>query len=486
MMKTPILFILSYVLFRLFFLPIEHTGDGWGYACEILKGDFFSPHHILYKPLMFGILKFIQTLGFQPNPIQLFSAINLIVGGGCLAMFYSILNLWGNSKTLNLWLLILVSFTFGFIRYSGENETYILPLFFSLVGTYFWKRKNFWYSILFMCLAVIFHQIHIFWLLAFFVPLKKNKIHFKYILFSALFLIGFYIVYAEIYNKNWYLLPFSDVQSGLVEVVPGFMNFIMTPLSFMRTFFQLHGNMVNIFLEFPYAILCWLSLALIVVLIFFNRHEINWIARRILTLIKRLFSTLNQPLGLAFALQLLFAFYSVGNAEFMVMLPFLLILWQYENIALIPLKLTHSLAVILGLWNFTFWIVPSKYMEFDQFNLKQQKISSFIVQHQLQDSTNVFVGSNHVVFNNFWEYQNLNRQIQHRNNFQLEFLSVEEFKLEKNKTGKSYFTDEASNSKGLNRKSITSNIPQKSNDLWQGFKKLSPEIQVLSETKITN
>ena len=481
MHKTPILFILFYVLFRLFLLPIEHSGDGWGYACEILKGDLFAPHHILYKPLFWGIFKSLSAMGISPEPIQLFSFLNVIFGGLCLTVFYAILKLLGQSKVLNLWLLILVSFTFGFIRYSGENETYILPLLFSLAGTYYWLKTEHWKAVSLMFVAVLFHQIHIFWLLAFFFPQKKNSIHVKYLLTATFCLIGFYLLYALAYNKNWYLLPFSDVQSGYVEVVPGIMNFVMTPISFFRIFFQVHGNVVRILSEFPFTILCWISLALICFLIISNRHEIGWTVRKMRSHFNRFFSNMRHPLGMAFILHLFFAFYSVGNAEFMVMLPFLLIFWQYKNISYIPLKLTHSLAVILGLWNLSFWIIPSKFIEFEKLPSKRLQIQQYIAEHQSQTSKNVFIGSNHVVFSNFWEYQQLRNKLD-RNDYQnLRFLSIEEFELEKDKKGKSYFTDEISSNNGFNRKKLTSNIPQKSTEsLWNDFVKIGPDISVLA------
>ncbi len=482
MKRTPVIFIWVYVLIRLFLLPIEHSGDGWGYACEILKGDLFAPHHILYKPLLWGIWKIVAAVGIYPNPIQFFSAINLIFGGLCLSVFYSILNLLGPSKILNLWLLILVSFTFGFIRYSGENETYIMPLFFSLWGTYFWLKESYWKSIFILCLAVLFHQIHIFWLVALFVPQKKNNIHVQYFLTSCIILIGFYFKYALLFGKTWYLLPFSDVQSGYVDVIPGIMNFIMTPVSFVRTFIQIHGNITVILFDNPVGILSWISLCLILFLVYTNTQEIRFTLNRIPTQFKGLFSDFVRPLGLAFLLHFLFAFYSVGNAEFMVMLPFLFILWQYNRIAVIPLKLTHSLAVILGLWNLAFWIIPGKFMEFEKFPSKLQQIYRYIENHPQENSINVYVGSNHVVFSNFWEYQMLNRCNHKQGNHLLKFLSIEEFELEKDKKDKLYFTDEISHSNGFNRKSLIANDPQKSNQiLWKGFKKIGPEIQVLDE-----
>jgi len=480
MNKTPVIFIWVYVLIRLFLLPIEHSGDGWGYACEILKGDLFAPHHILYKPMLWGLWKSFSFIGINSNPIQFFSAINLIFGGLCLSAFYSILQLLGNSKVLNLWLLILVSFTFGFIRYSGENETYIIPLFFSLWGTYFRFNECYWKSMLLMSLAVLFHQIHIFWLLALLVPQKKNQIHVKYLLTSTLILVGFYITYAILHNKVWYLLPFSDVQSGYVDVTPGIMNFIMTPISFVRTFMQIHGNIVLILFDFPIGILSWISLGLILFLVYANMQEISWTCQRIPNQLKGIWADLSNPIGIAFLLHFLFAFYSVGNAEFMVMLPFLFILWQYNRIAYIPLKLTHSLAVVLGLWNLAFWIIPGKFIEFEKFPSKLQQICRYIENHPQQNSINVYVGSNHVVFSNFWEYQTINGHNHKQVNHPLEFLSLEKFELENNKKGKLYFTDEFSHSNGFNRKSITANVPQNSNPiLWKGFKKIGPEIQVL-------
>ena len=140
MKKSITWFLIIYTILRVILLPIQHTGDGWGYACEIIKGDMFSPHHLIYKPLLFFIYKGLSSFNLNLNPIQIFSTFNILLGSFTLLIFYKTLNTIKPYTQLNFWLTFLVAFTFGFLRYSSENETYILPLFFSLLGTFFYFK----------------------------------------------------------------------------------------------------------------------------------------------------------------------------------------------------------------------------------------------------------------------------------------------------------------------------------------------------------
>lgn len=67
---------------------------------------------------------------------------------------------------------------------------------------------------------------------------------------------------------------------------------------------------------------------------------------------------------LAFVFQLLFAFYSVGNAEFMVMLPALMLLWILLNFN-IPTQPVMFFSLALLCWNILFGLAPHRYLDLD-------------------------------------------------------------------------------------------------------------------------
>jgi hypothetical protein len=83
---------------------------------------------------------------------------------------------------------------------------------------------------------------------------------------------------------------------------------------------------------------------------------------------------LHNPFFTAFLLQLAFAFYSVGNAEFMVMLPILFLLSFHDKV--IPI-FTHIHQMALGLWiyNGVFFIVPTFMGSLDDVGLTSKMLS---------------------------------------------------------------------------------------------------------------
>jgi hypothetical protein len=451
MKKSITWFLIIYTILRVVLLPIQHTGDGWGYACEIIKGDMFSPHHLLYKPLMHMIYKGLLFFNLNLNPIQIFSTFNILLGSFTLLTFYKTLNTIKPYTQLNFWLTFLVAFTFGFLRYSSENETYILPLFFSIMGTFFYFKGRLSLGILFLTTAVLCHQIHIFWLIAFLIP-QKNK---HYAILPSILSLGsiviVYVIYAKIYNVNWYSLPFYDVQQGLVDTTPGVMNFVMTPISFIRTFFQLHGNIKDLLIDHPFNFI-FIILGIVCLFVFLmNLKHIHQFNLRLFSWIRSPKMNLRNPLFIAIFLQFSFAVYSVGNAEFMVMLPFLLILWQYERIANLSLMFIHYIGMSMLIWNFTFYVIPSALYDFGGMKQKLIELNKVFQSNTESTPQNVFVTDDNIIIYNYCEYLMLTHE------FTPNFKIVSEDEFEKMPKLNRLFaiTDKDIKGKAYDRKSLT-------------------------------
>ena len=79
---------------------------------------------------------------------------------------------------------------------------------------------------------------------------------------------------------------------------------------------------------------------------------------------------------LIFVLQLVFAAYSVGNAEFMVMLPALLAIIIAKT-DWIPVKPLVVFAIALFIWNFSYGIYPNNRMHFNA----DEKVANFMIDH---------------------------------------------------------------------------------------------------------
>lgn len=279
---------------------------------------------------------------------------------------------------------LLIGACYGYMRFSTENETYILPIFLSLMGSYFFLQylngeriQKLVLSAIFFSAAALFHQIHILWFSGFFMALfqisgtKKYRDVSIFLGTGSLVVILVYVVY---YSS----LPFTarngivefvlkDVYAGRVHTGISFNNVLLTPISFVRTFIQVHGYMIKMFGLYPILVLLPLCLSIIlwvcVKAIFkfstYTKHGNRIISRAILY---------------SFALHFLFAFYSVGNAEFMVMLPLLAILWLCLNFNL-PTKPFLYIGLMLLIWNVVFGLMPNYHYDLDG----NSKLSSLVI-----------------------------------------------------------------------------------------------------------
>ena len=114
---------------------------------------------------------------------------------------------------------------------------------------------------------------------------------------------------------------------------------------------------------------------------------------------KALSQRLQNPFFIAFVLQLAFAFYSVGNAEFMVMLPILFLLSFHDKV--IPI-FTHIHKMALGIWiyNGIFFIVPTFMGSFDDIGL-----TSKMLLKERPTKPFVFISTQAIAIQNQMEYE---------------------------------------------------------------------------------
>lgn len=467
MKQKAVLILLIYLIFRINFIPMGHTGDGWGYACEILKHDYFSPHHILYKPFAaFCSYPFDQFFPFL-SPIVFFSLLNIIWGAISLYILFLILEIINPSNEKNIWAIVFIAFGFGFIRYSGENETYILPILFSLLGTYFhFKKANKFWTFLFLSIAVLFHQIHIFWLLGFAISdIIQNK-NWKPFLISCSAIVLFYVGYAMQYNIAWYQLPFYDVQQGQVNTSLGIKNIIFTPINFFRTFIQIHGDILLIIKIYKIYILSVSAILLTILML--NYKRVIRVIESIKSLsLKKIKSSIaiSNPLILAIILQFSFAFYSEGNAEFMVMLPMLMIIWFSQNNVL-HFQLLKGLTICITIWNTLFFIIPSQQYDFKGIAFITKEIETI---SRFKNIPIKFITNNNVVISNYIEYRNLASK---SNKINITVKSIEEFNDDPKIASSKFLvlTDVIGNTYSTDRKSVVSKLDNQNGLFNQKYK----------------
>lgn len=401
--NTEIVFLIICIsVFYVFFPTQNSTLDAFGYAAQIkYSKDLFLPHHLLYNAFYYVLIYPVKAIFPQVEVLMickifnsLFVIINLIV----LSKILDILNF----KRLEIiLLLIFAGFSYNIWRFGTENEVYILPITFSLVGSYFFLKfikinnlKHLFFAGFFTALACLFHQNHFFWwlgtLLGVFLWKRNFRTIFVYSISAILVLITYVIVlffYShEIPNFTSFLhFVFHDFYTGSAKTEFGSKNIIMFFISSVRTFLQIHPNILflikkNLLFAIPILILLFVFFEILL-----SIYHKNLFKRR-LDVDKIFFETH----VIILVLNLLFACYAVGNVEFMVMIPFLIVLtifYFYE----INLSVLKNSAIVFFLWNFFYGIAPNNLYHYTnegklvEFAIKNPKII-FIVEDNLANN----------------------------------------------------------------------------------------------------
>ncbi len=364
-------FVLSAVIFIIyFFFPNNNFSlDSLGYGSEVKHGgNLFAAHHLLYNFFNWIVYKTISFVIPTIDALRLMQFVNAVFAIGSLLLLRKIIIKQVNDVVKSNILTLFVASCFGIMRFAVEAEAYIIPIFLSLSASFFFyqflinkKIANVFLSGIFISAACLFHQIHLFWGIALFAGFLRIR-NLKSIIAFCLTVLLVPIVYSLVlvfYLKINFtldnLLRFAAEYffSDKANFDFGWQNFFITPITFFRTFFQVHGIVADILRLIP---VLYLIIPVVIILVFlFFRNLFK-------TLKIRKFSNKLQPFEfthlLAFVLQFGFAFYSHGNSEFMVMLPFLLVLFLPSLIDFDMLAIKY-LTVAMLVWNFFFAVFPN-------------------------------------------------------------------------------------------------------------------------------
>jgi hypothetical protein len=383
-----ILFLLLYLL-----LPTQNsTVDAYYYAASVKFGrDLFLPHHLLYNAAGFAIARLVAFFNITPDVLALLKTLNALAAGAGLLVLSKILkHLQVNKNQIPAYLLVAGS-CFGYWRFATENETYIFPIVLSLLGSYFFLRMLHeervvfaWLAGFMAALACLFHQIHFFWwlgLLAGISGLQKKR-HWSVFYATPALLVPLAYALVLLFTKpgslsvsGYFQFVFEDFFKGRVEQHIGLKHFVLTPINFIRSFLQVHGNLFFLIRKN----LVWALPALVAVILLVLALLRLKIKRVPFNNLKIQFARTHV---LIFVLHLLFAFYAMGNAEFMVMLPVLLLL-IVNCLAHIPKKALYLTGVAFMVWNLAYGIIPNyfyRYTNYQQlFGLIQQNPESLFI-----------------------------------------------------------------------------------------------------------
>ena len=336
---------------------MDHSGDGWGYACEILKHNFLSGHHLLYN--ITGFI-WLQLFAWLPaSPIKLLSWMNVVFSSGILFVTYMIIKRITKSDTLILSILLFLASCFGFYRYSLENETYILPLFFGIISIYYLydlKRSNL--SWIAASIACLYHQIYIFWLIPILVINIQKTRTFRSFWYSTALVLTPYFIASYIFNLNIYNIVFQDVNNGLVNNHFNIKNFLIGCINLVRSIIEIHGRIGILTLKIPEYTILGIILLPGLILVLFKLTKNTFLN------IKNNFNSITKlPEFYILISTILFSFYSNGNAEFMVAIPFLIVFIAIKLFKKQPNDKFKFYLILFGIinisWNTIYYLIPN-------------------------------------------------------------------------------------------------------------------------------
>jgi hypothetical protein len=371
--------ILFFLTLYISFPTANSNMDGIGYAADAKWGNYlFAPHHLFFTAFIWlighGIALISQS---QLDYLSLGKLINAVSSAGCLIVLWHCLKTIGTSKGKAFWLLIATGSSYSVMRFATENETYVLPIFCSLLGTYYfinWLNFNRNYSIrwagFWLSLACLFHQIHFFWWIGIAVAiLVKNKKSLLDYLPAALMVPIFYIFVCSVYYQipfsttNLFRFVFDNFHSGSAYLSFNLVGVARFFFSLLRTFIQVHGTTWLLIKEN-----IWMALPALFIIPFFGFQLVKskfWLAPKSFGFMVLTF------IGIA-SLHLLFALVSLGNSEFMVMIPYLLSL-VLASFTSLNERLIRNFALGLLCWNIVYGLVPSKIYKFTDYEYWAKK-----------------------------------------------------------------------------------------------------------------
>lgn len=328
----------------------------------------FQAHHLLYNPLLKVFYEFFSILCDRIDILLVGKWMNAIFQGFNLLIAAKILRLLKVSENHIFLLLLIIGFSFNPWRFGTENEAYIVPITFSLLGTWAFLKylhanniKWLMLTSFFAAVACLFHQIHFFWWLGLGIGVLLNTKKIKHLVIYAIpamvvplvyLLVIRYELHQDITFTNTLKFVLQDYYSGAASAEFSWKGILFIFISSVRTLFQIHPVIIAVISKsFLFIIPLIISLLLIfnIILKVFKKQAIYKKMNRHIKF--------RNTLIIIMALQLSMAFYSHGNVEFMVMIPLLLIL-------VLSLTLTFktnfliNIALLLFIWNFFFGILP--------------------------------------------------------------------------------------------------------------------------------
>lgn len=417
--------IIFFGLIYFLFLSNNPTSDSYSNAfSSITSQELFRPHHLLYSA--FGYLIYLPFQITNIEPIKIFQFVNVLFALSCLTVVRIMLHRIHSKETIIAASVVFLGSCFGFQRFAIDNECYIIPLFFTLLAMNFvqsFLMRNRSYKVILCALACsigcLFHQIVIFaWVSSFLIFVFNGKWRFitRFILISLIIPITYSLVvyfqegnlsFSSLINFVLYDYRNSNAEMPILNNV-----IILSAISLVRTFIQVHGYIFQFISLHP-----TICIPMIIIALSFLVYGIIYLFKlknRQLTIFqeRRFVRYCWGMLILYFG----FAAFSNGNAEFMVIIPFLIVflaVYYFENL----LGALFGLGLFMYVWNLFFGLIPMANM-----NLSSNKE---IVNLILNEPNAVFVLKDKVAVDNIFAYQQ--RKENKSNTYKISEITPQQF-----------------------------------------------------------
>ncbi len=389
----------------LFFPSGLSTTDSWYYAASIKYGDeIFRPHHLLYNAL--GLIFSWLPSKTGVEILSCMKVLNAFFAFLILLVIQQILFIFKFTEKQVVIITCLTGLSFSILRYATENETYIVPLFFALLASFnyikFLKAERNRYALyagLWAAISVLFHQTYIFWWMGLLIGVfneKRKKATLFYIIISLIVPVSYLIVILT-YSGGLEMNSITDFILGdfrgnaRLELTGK--GIFLSIVNLIRSFIQVHGYIFNMVRENLLLIIPGIVSLIFVVLAllkFPNRNKANLLPQ---------FSSIHI---IIIALQFIFAIFSSGNAEFMVMIPVLVFI-LVPFFALNYEKFLFRILVAMAFWNISYGLLPLHY--------KSQAPEQFLCDASLSEKNLIIVASDGPLIKSMLYYRTGNDNI---------------------------------------------------------------------------
>jgi len=262
-----LLIVIGLTLLYILLPSSNNTSDSLVYSLDIRSGsDLFYSHHLLFNAFGFVLSKLFSI----NKTLQFMCLINALFAGGCLWIMRRLLLSLTDNRTCAL-MLILLGSCYGFVRFATDVEAYIISLFFALWGSkvIYFGQKTILTSLL-LSVSCLFHQIFVFWWIGLGIFIlwnfEKDRIKngIKYISTALIVPVIYFAVFLFTENdcNNIFEFIFHDYfKNPTVSISFNSTIFVMTPISFIRTFIQVHGYILPLlqkyfFILIPVSVAC--------------------------------------------------------------------------------------------------------------------------------------------------------------------------------------------------------------------------------------